>query len=246
MHVSLDSLSHTSRSCSHAETRAAATYGPLMNASLSCCAVGILLTSVAFARQVSAQEAAPADAPQPAVATIPTVEAPINRRIFGIGVGVGGGVGAVSVTSTGSTASGVVPLLYLPTIETQFFIPDTDGFSVDVSIPITNIVIASAALEGLWLETDAFFNFGPGGQNVRLVAGPGLGFNAFVYRDQSFGGLRLLGEIGFEALTDGQGFSFKLLARPFFEVFMGDLIGDASAVGGGATALISFSGNYVE
>jgi hypothetical protein len=176
----------------------------------------------------------------------PLAEPPLNKRIFGLGVGAGGGVGAVSVSSTGSTASGIVPLIYLPTVEAQFFIPDTDGFSVDVSIPITNIAIASAALEGLWLETDAFFNFGPGGQNVRLVAGPGLGFNAFIYQDTSFGGIRILGEVGLEALTDGQGFSFKLLARPFFEVFMGDLIGDASAVGGGATAVISFSGNYVE
>ncbi|MBL8739898.1 MAG: hypothetical protein JNK04_02355 [Myxococcales bacterium] len=219
------------------------------------CALPITLAALAPVSMAHAQvagdppaeavEAAPVAPPETKPAE-PPAEEKTNQRVFGLGVGAGGGVGAVSVTSTGSTATGVVPLIYLPTIETQIFIPDTDGFSIDISVPITTIVIGSIGLEGLWLETDAFFNFGPGGQNVRLVAGPGIGFNAFSYQDTSFGGIRFLGELGFEALTNGQGFSFKLLARPFFEVFMGDLLSNASAIGGGATALISFSGNYVQ
>jgi hypothetical protein len=56
----------------------------------------------------------------------------------------------------------------------------------------------------------------------------------------------VLGEIGFEALTNEQGFSFKLLARPYFEGYLGELTAGTTSIGGGGLGLLSFSGNYVE
>jgi hypothetical protein len=207
--------------------------------------------SIAFAKEEP--PTAPASPPPVEVGPQPGSEraAPqddtIPRRVFGLGTALGGGAGAVSVSATGSTAtSGVLPLIMLPTVEAQIFIPDTDGFSVDVSLPLTNIIIASVALQGVFFQLDGFFNFNPGGQNVRLVAGPGIGFGAFSYSDVSFGSIRLLGEIGFEALTNEQGFSFKLLARPYFEAYLGELTEGTTSVGGGGLGLLSFSGNYVE
>lgn len=210
----------------------------------------LLVASSFFTLTAYAQEVAPMvpdDAPPPPRPRDDREDdAPIRQRVFGLGTGIGAGFGAVSVTSTGSSVSGVAPLITLPTIEAQIFIPDTDQFSIDLSLPITNMIIASVALEGVYVQMDAFFNFNPGERNIRLVAGPGIGFDAVSYGSYSYGGIRGLGVVGLEVLTDEQGFSFKVLARPYFEVYLGSLVGDASAFGGGATAMLSFSGNVVE
>ena len=176
------------------------------------------------------------------------------RRVFGLGVGFSGGVMAllddgIPSASYFDGSDDLLPLFSPFTLEGQIFLDD-DDYSFDISIPITNTILLAAFGIGAYWQSDVFFNFGPGEQNIRMVLGPGLGFGIYDVDDDlsssslTYGSLRLLAEIGLEALNNHQTFSFKLLARPFVELFLADA--GYTGTGAGAIGLISFSGNSVE
>lgn len=185
------------------------------------------------------------DAPQPANPPPPTTPfrstpplEPALRRSLGFGTAFGAGVVAASAfTPTGSVSSGVLPALMLPTFEAQFFIDHK--YSIDVSIPVTNIVIASAVLGSFAYATDVFFNFNVGTGNARLIVGPGLGFSFIASGSNATGSIRVPAEIGLELITNSESFGFKVLARPWVEFVPAR---DAGVVGGGALLLLGLSG----
>jgi hypothetical protein len=165
---------------------------------------------VAFAASASADDA--------------NVEKPAPRydRVFGIGTILGGGFTVATLTtSTGSSsASGVNGAIMLPTIELQGFI--TPAASIGVSIPITNIIIASAALGGVVFSGQALFEIGVGHDFVRGIFGIGLGGDyvsgSFFDTSITGGGLQIPGEIGIELSSARKGFGFRFLARPYIEI----------------------------
>jgi hypothetical protein len=170
------------------------------------------------------------------------VSAPEPQRLFGIGTALGGGFDVMSVTSPRGTASTLTPALMVGTLELQFFMPR--GYSIDVSSPILNEILASQSVHGAVFQTDAFFNFNAGRGAFRLIAGPGLGFMVAGLpsksgETQTAGWIRIPAEIGVEVLTPGRGFGFKVLGRPYVEVGFGS--GNERGVGGGMLALMAFS-----
>lgn len=156
-----------------------------------------------------------------------------RRRVFGIGTAFGGGAAATTISS--SSNSGVSPALLLPTLEVQFF--TSREYSIDVTIPLANMVLVSEALGGFIFTTDTFFNVNVGSGSARLVAGPGLGFSFAVLPRGSAGSFRLPAEVGLEVLNKKRSFGFKLLARPWAEFASGSA---ASGIGGGVLGMIGF------
>ncbi len=159
------------------------------------------------------------------------------KRVFGIGTAVGGGFAATTVTSSSRSDSSLGPALLLPTLELQFF--TSGGSSIDITMPLTNMILVSNALEGVVVTADVFFNFNVGKGSTRLVIGPGVGFSIVAVDRGSAGSFRLPAELGFEVLNKKQSFGFKLLARPWFEIASGSR---ASATGGGLLGALVFSG----
>jgi len=170
-----------------------------------------------------------------------------DPRVFGIGSAFGAGVQAAAVVGLGgaNAKTGVLPAVDLPTLEFQYFLPRTHGFSIDLSVPLTNVIVVSAVTKSFYFGADAFFNFNLGRGSFRGVVGPGIGFEAFVASSSagtvSAGGIRIPAEVGFEVLSSERHFGFKLLARPFAEFVPA---GGVSAVGGGALLLLDFMGYY--
>jgi len=168
------------------------------------------------------------------------------HRTWGLGAAFGGGAGAITVrSSTGSPGSGVLPMVYLPTLEAAFFIsPVAD---VRVSVPIANNAISSIAVLGFAWTTDVFVDFYMSQKGIaRLFLGPGLGFSVVASALGAGGGaLRVPCELGLELLTTGQHFGFQILARPWVE--FGGVSGSgqsASAVAGGAVGMLAFVGYF--
>jgi hypothetical protein len=160
------------------------------------------------------------------------------QRVFGFGTAFGGGVAAATaVSGGGSSASFVGPALLLPTLEFQGFFPGE--YSLDVTLPVTNMILVSSAMKGFLFSTDVFFNANIGKGTERFVVGPGLGFSVLALDGGSATTFRLPAQIGLEILTKKRGFGFKLLARPWLEVASGSR---ATAVGGGVLGALVFSG----
>lgn len=164
---------------------------------------------------------------------------PKLRRNVGLGTAFGGGVLAASAFgSTGDTSiTAVAPAIILPTFEMQFFIDHK--YSIDLSVPVTNIVIASAVLQSFAFSTDAFFNFNIGTGNARMILGPGLGFSFVVGDRYGVASIRVPAEIGLELITNNEAFGFKIMARPWVEFVP---TSSTSVVGGGAVGLLGLSG----
>ncbi len=162
-------------------------------------------------------------------------------RVFGAGTAFGGGfVGASNGTGYAGETVVLGPALFLPTLELQAFLPHE--YSIDITIPITNIAVVSAIRGGFLWSSDVFFNFNFGTGNARGIVGPGLGFAAASdARGRSNGSLRLPSEFGLEIVTDNEAFGFKMMVRPWVE-FGSDI--DLVGVGGGAVALLGFSGYH--
>lgn len=165
------------------------------------------------------------------------------QRTFGIGTTLAGaGFGAYKVAgSTGDSISGVGFGLLLPTIDGQIFFGDE--YSLDLSIPLTNMIIVSAASEGFLFQLDAMFNVNAGHGGVRFIAGPGLGFSVLSSDGATGGAIRIPGQLGVEFLTSGSGFGFKIAARPWVEfAFASNGSVSAGGVGGGALLVLGLSG----
>lgn len=156
------------------------------------------------------------------------------KRSFGVGTAFGGGYAAVSVvSSTGSTESGGNLALLLPTLELQFF--TRRGHSIDISVPISNLLIVSAVTEGFFFMSDVFYNFNMGNGQAQLLLGPGLGLSMGSVSGAFAMSFRVPATIGVEFLTRARGFGFKIMLRPYVEFAVGEGSGStASAVGGGA------------
>lgn len=171
----------------------------------------------------------------------PSSESARPARIFGAGTAIGGGVAAYTVAgSTGSTStSGISPALLLPSLEIQGFLPGE--YSIDVSVPLTNIIVIAALSDVFLWNTDFFFNFNFGDGGVRGIVGPGLGFSVATVSGSTAGSLRLPAELGVEFLTAESGFGFKMMARPYAE-FAFAQGSSARGIGGGVLGVLAFTG----
>lgn len=106
--------------------------------------------------------------------TKPDAHAPDLERTFGFGTILGGGFTVATLTtSTGSASSGLNGALLLPTIEIEAFV--TPSISVDVSVPLTNVVIASLVIQGVAFSGQAIVQVSVGDGDVRGVFGAGIG-----------------------------------------------------------------------
>lgn len=185
---------------------------------------------------------APAVAPAPAAASEAVPLEP--RRKWGLGSALGAGfAGAAIGSSFSSTTVGAVGFaLLLPTFEMQFFL--RRGHSIDISVPLLNIVAVSALARIFYFSTDAFYNFNVGRGSARFVVGPGLGLSLATYGGAVAGSLRIPAEVGVEFLTKGRGFGFKILGRPWVEVAFAGAAGTvaAGALGGGLMLAVAFTG----
>ena len=159
------------------------------------------------------------------------------KREFGLGTAMGGGFAAATMTSSRRSGSSLGPALLLPTLELQFFA--SGGYSVDISVPITNMILVSNALKGVVVTTNFMFNVNAGKGSTRLVFGPGFGFSVVAIDHGTAGSLRIPAQLGFEVLNKKQSFGFKLLARPWLEIAAGS---EGNAIGGGILGVIAFSG----
>jgi hypothetical protein len=167
-----------------------------------------------------------------------------DPRVFGLGSAFGAGIQAVTLVGLGGSnaKTGILPAVDLPTLEFRYFLKPQD-WTIDVSIPLTNMIIVSAATHGFYFNADAYLNFNVGKGSLRLTAGPGIGLDVLAVGSSGGSGaafgIKVLGEVGFEALSSGRHFGFQLLARPFVEFVPAGGIG---AVGGGALLMFDFMG----
>lgn len=192
---------------------------------------GRLAAAVVFAALLGAPAAAHADDLPPE-----DWESAAPQRTFGFGTAFGGGFSAAT-SNSGSGSGTVGPALLFPTLELQGFFKKE--YSLDITMPITNMIIVSNAVRGFLFNIDAFFNANVGKGTERLVIGPGLGFAVLSSSSGSAGTLRLPAQLGFELLSRKRGFGFKLLARPWAEFAFGT---GGTAVGGGLLGALVFSG----
>lgn len=170
------------------------------------------------------------------------------RRTWGIGTVFGAGVtGGTIGTAIADPiqpdtvlSSGAGPSILLPTLELSFFL--RRGHSINISIPVVNSVVVSAQVGAFYFGSDFFYNFNIGHGQVRLLLGPGLGYNLLIGGGFQMGGIRIPGEIGVEFLTRSRRFGFKIMGRPWLEFDFGTN-GSMSggSVGGGVLGLLGFS-----
>jgi hypothetical protein len=174
-------------------------------------------------------------------------------RIFGIGASIGGGVQFASVVGVGGTNSntGALPDANLGALELRYFV--LPFLSVDATIPLNNMILVGALAHVFYWETDFYATFHVGAPTFKFVGGAGLGFDALAAHTSdcdgaqgscssasvAAGGLRIPGQVGFEALSAGRHFGFSLLARPFFEIVPA---GGVGVIGGGALLSLNFMG----
>jgi len=153
-------------------------------------------------------------------------------RTFGVGTGGGFGWVAVTATSGGSTASGSTTAPSYPSLELQFF--NDKGGSVDVSLPVGNIIDA-AANGNLTIGAAVFYTpeFSTG--SVRGIVSPGLRFG---YASQG-GASAMLVDVGLRAgvefLTEERRVGLKLLCVPALDA------GAAWGSGNSSVGLVGFS-----
>lgn len=171
----------------------------------------------------------------------------VPQRQWGLGSTLGGGaVFASLIATTGSArASSVSPALLLPSFDARIFL--RSGHSIDISVPILNVLLLSALNGGFVFSADAYYNINSGTGNIRLLAGAGLGFTALALSGGGTtiagGSIRIPAMIGVEFMTAAQGFGFQLALRPFAELaFAGAASISGSAVGGGVLFVIGFFG----
>ena len=202
-------------------------------------ASGIVLTlfAMATATPAAAQEDTPRYGPA-------AVEERTPPRSFGLGLGlIGGGFsGFTANRPIGGRSSGGGPALAFGTLEIQGFLTD-DELSLDLTIPVGNMVATSVELDGFVWNSDLFLNFNIGKDVTRFVLGPGLGFSVLSFGDDTAATVRLPAQLGLELLTDRAGAGIKFLARPWAELGFVDVNGSsARELGGGAIALLVVSG----
>lgn len=176
-------------------------------------------------------------------ATAAQAQVTAPQRSFGLGTTLAGvGVGAYKVLGAPGASSGGAGLgLLLPTLDGQIFFGDE--LSIDLSIPLTNMIISSVDSSGFIFQLDAMFNLNAGRGGVRLIAGPGLGFTVAEQSGVTAGGIRVPAQLGVEFLSAGRGVGFKVAVRPWIEfAFASSGSVSASGVGGGALLVLGLAG----
>jgi hypothetical protein len=145
----------------------------------------------------------------------------------------------LSSTSKTPGSTSVVGVLTLPTIEARVFL-GASGWSIDVTVPLTNVVVVSAVVGGFFFNMDAFLAFNVGRGPVRFVLGPGLGLSAVSGKDVTGASLRIPAEVGVELLVFRENLGVAVLARPWLEIAGGT----SQAVGGGLTGVLGVFGYF--
>ncbi|MCA9720392.1 MAG: hypothetical protein KC468_37365, partial [Myxococcales bacterium] len=163
-----------------------------------------------------------------------------GRRAWGLGSMILA-AGYQGFALPGEGALGLLAL-QLPTFDMAFFL--RSRHAIEVSVPVVNIALTPlfGALIGVPLfvwRTDVFYNFNVGERRTRFVAGPGLGFSVGGASGAFQLGLRIPAELGLEVLSTSKGVSFRMLLRPFFEVYAltGSQVESTGAVYGGGALL---------
>jgi hypothetical protein len=164
-----------------------------------------------------------------------------THRVVGVGSAVGLGFGAVTLTSqTVATSASSVTTAVLPhTIEGQIFVNRRD-WSIDLTIPLTNVIVVSGIVGGFFFQMDSFFAFNFGRGVVHGFIGPGLGFTAVSAKGFGGASLRVPAEGGIEFVVLKNHLAIRALARPWIE-FAG---GSAQTVGGGIVGLVGVTGYF--
>lgn len=162
-----------------------------------------------------------------------------DHRIFGIGTALGAGI---ATDSPGVNFDEPIPddLRYaveLPTLELQGFFDNE--WSIDVTLPVTNMIVVKAATDAFIWRSDVFLNFNLGSGIVRGILGPGIGFAIVVGNSLTTGTLRVPAELGIELDSPHETFGFKIMARPWIEFLPSE---SSSPVGAGIMGLVGFSG----
>lgn len=158
------------------------------------------------------------------------------QRVFGVGTSFGGGVAGADSFS-GSSGTGPLPALLLPTLELSVFLPHE--FSLQLVLPVLNMAVTSAVAGGALVNMDLLFKANVGSGKARFVAGAGFGFSYLEVRSDSAASLRIPGQLGFELLSKKRGFGFGMSARPWAEIATGS---SSDAVGGGLLGVLTFTG----
>lgn len=163
---------------------------------------------------------------------------PAPHRRYGIGSAIGAGY--LGGSATGGSFAGTVGVL-LPTMELRFF--NRRGGSVDLSVPISNTLVAGAFARIFAWSTDVYYNFNLGPGRVRFLAAPGLGFAVLAGYGAGGVSLRVPAILGVEFLSPGRGFGFQIRGRPHFEVgYASSGSSSLTAIGGGFMAELAFIG----
>lgn len=189
----------------------------------------------------------------------PTMQEPaIPLRVWGLGTAIGGGWGDVtgidqckSIPSNQppcwATLISPHPRFLYPTLEVRVF--TRNGDSVNLSIPVFNMLIAGFADGISSFGTDVFYNFNFGRGVARFFVGPGIGFNMTAgvplnsNARYSTGTVRLGGLAGVEFVTPGHHFGFQIRVRPWMQGSFGSIGGEpATGFGGGVFGELVFMG----
>jgi hypothetical protein len=212
----------------------------MMSHSSTCRPLAACLISLAVlgASRASAEEEVkdPSTGPRGAVLEETRTAEPSLARRFGFGSALGGGVTATIFG--GQTL--VLPGVLVPTLEARLFLES--GSSIDLSLPVVNVVSASISVRGLALTLDGFYNFNLGSEGVRFLIGPGLGLAVIAAPYVASFGVKVPVQVGVEFLTKSRVFGFSLQARPYVEAtYVAIGTGSITRFGAGALAVLGFN-----
>lgn len=166
----------------------------------------------------------------------------LGRRTVGLGLATGGGVlgGRLTESFNPSLWPEAWAVGRLPSVEARVFL--VNGMSVDVSLPLGDILVRLAGSRLFVFVADAFWNFNlPVSPGVHLLLGPGVGFSAGEYSASTisgfpgapaFGGeVRVEMRAGAEFLTAGGHLGITLTARPHMDLlFLKGTVSPAATV----------------
>jgi hypothetical protein len=165
----------------------------------------------------------------------------VGHRRFGGGTSFGGGYSRADYDfpKKGDTDPNKPYYWLLPTLEFKLFLADT--FSIDLSVPVTNIATSNALQKYFYFTAEIFADFHPSAphSSVELFVAPGFGVSYAAWKDPDNSAITASGyafhipvRAGLEFNNARRTFSFTIAIRPFFSLVHGGT-GD-NGPGGGA------------